>query len=129
MAWIAPTNRIIPKPMTFHTTDAVMARLDRSASTPSHSTGLDISPRSSRIRFTRPKSVLNSQYQSRFDTPRPITTGMNTTVRVILRSGVFCAVSRASRYPPTISSGVMIAVYLRVNTKDTQNWVSENARL
>ena len=97
IAWIAPTNRIIPKPMTFQTTDAMIARLDRSASTPSHSTGSEISPRSSRTRLTRPKSVLNSQYQSRLDTPSPITTGMNTTVRVSRRSGEFAEVSSASR--------------------------------
>ena len=39
--------------------------------------------------MTRPKSVLNSQYHSRLDTPSPITTGMNTTVRVTRRSGEF----------------------------------------
>ena len=34
---------------------------------------------------------------SRLDTPRPMTTGMNTTVRVRLRSGELCEVSSASR--------------------------------
>ena len=41
--------------------------------------------------------MLNSQYHSRLDTPSPITTGMNTTVRVIRRSGVLAEVSSASR--------------------------------
>jgi hypothetical protein len=72
--------------------------------------------------------VLNSQYQSRLDTPRPITTGMNTQVRVSRRRAEGCEVSRASRYPPTIRTGVMIAVYFRVKTNETQNWWSSNAR-
>ena len=97
MAWIAPTNRIIPNPMTFQLTEAMMAIIERSASTPSHSTGLSITPRSCRALLTRPKSVLNSQYQSRLDTPRPITTGMNTVVRVSRRMREFREVSRASR--------------------------------
>ena len=75
--------------MTFQTTDAMIARLDRSASTPSQTTGSAIRPRSSRTALTRPKSVLNSQYQSRLDTPSPMTTGMNSTVRVTRRSGEF----------------------------------------
>jgi hypothetical protein len=41
--------------------------------------------------------VLNSQYQSRLDTPRPITTGMNTVVRANRRRGDGWEVSRASR--------------------------------
>ena len=41
--------------------------------------------------------MLKSQYQSRLDTPRPITTGMNTVVRVNLRSREGWEASRASR--------------------------------
>jgi hypothetical protein len=44
-----------------------------------------------------PEVGLNSQYHSRLDTPRPMTTGMNTTVRVNRRIGEFDAVSSASR--------------------------------
>ena len=44
-----------------------------------------------------PNVGLNSQYQSRLDTPRPMTTGMKTTVRVNRRSGVLSATSSASR--------------------------------
>ena len=37
----------------------------------------------------RPNSGLNNQYQSRLDTPSPMTTGMNTRVRVTRGNGVF----------------------------------------
>jgi hypothetical protein len=87
----------MPKPITFHTTEAMMARLDRSASTPSQTTGWSTRPMSSRARLIRPKSVLNSQYHSRLDTPRPMTTGVNTTVRVTRRSGELVEVSSARR--------------------------------
>jgi len=83
--------------MTFQLTEAMMARLDRSASTPSHRTGLEMIPRSIRALLMGPKSALNSQYQSRLETPRPITTGMNTVVRVSRRRGERSTVSRASR--------------------------------
>jgi hypothetical protein len=53
---------------------------------------------------------------------------MNTQVRVSRRRAEGCEVSRASRYPPTIRTGVMIAVYFRVKTNETQNWWSSNAR-
>ena len=57
-----------------------------------------MSPSPSAPLLTKPKSVLNSQYHSRLDTPSPMTTGMNTTVRVNLRSGVsWTTVSSASR--------------------------------
>ena len=75
----------------------MIARLDRSASTPSHSTGSETSPTSCRNRLTKPKSVLNSQYHSRLDTPSPMTTGMNSTVRVTRRIRVLPEVSNASR--------------------------------
>ena len=54
MAWIAATNRIIPNPMTFQTTETMIDHVDRSASTPSQMTGSSISPRSSRILLTNP---------------------------------------------------------------------------
>ena len=54
-------------------------------------------PRSCSTVLMSPKSVLNSQYHSRLDTPSPMTTGVNSTVRVTRRSGVLPAVSNASR--------------------------------
>ena len=56
----------------------------------------------------------NNQTHRRLDTPRPMTTGMKMIARVVRRSGVFGATSKASRYPPTIRIGVMNRVYLRV---------------
>jgi hypothetical protein len=73
--------------MTFHTIEVMMAMLDRSASTPSHTTGLSMTPASISALLMSPKFVLNSQYHNRLDTPSPMTTGMNTTVRVNLRRG------------------------------------------
>ena len=87
MAWIAPMNRIIPKPMTFQVTEPMIAHVERSASTPSHRTGSSMSPMSSRNRLTSPNSGLNSQYHSRLETPRPMTTGMKIIVRVTRWSG------------------------------------------
>ena len=96
-AWMAATNRIIPKPSTFHTTDTMTAHVDTVGSTPSHSTGSSMIPRSTSMRLTRPYRALNSQYHSRLDAASPMTTGMNTTPLVNRRSRVLVTVSRAMR--------------------------------
>ena len=107
----------------------MIAQVDVSASTPSHRIGLSMRPRSSRALLIRPNVGLNSQYHSRLDTPRPMTTGMNTTVRVIRRSGVLgddeqgeqvAADDQDRRDEQRCTSGC--------RPSDTQNWSSANAR-
>ena len=42
IAWIAATNRIVPKPTTFQTIETITAHMATLASAPNHSTGLPI---------------------------------------------------------------------------------------
>ena len=86
-----------PKPSTFQTTEKMIAYVEVSASTPSHNTGWSMTPRSCSILLTRPKRGLNSQYHSRLELPRPITTGINTTPRVKRLSVVLSDVRSAIR--------------------------------
>ena len=75
----------------------MIAHSDVVGVTPSHRIGSSMIPRSSRAALIRPKRGLNSQYHSRLEAPRPMTTGMNTTPRVNRRGRVFVASRRASR--------------------------------
>ena len=65
--------------------------------TPSQRIGSSMIPRSCKAALINPKRGLNSQYHNRLETPRPITTGMNTTARVNRRTPVFVASRRARR--------------------------------
>ena len=95
---MAATNRIIPKPSTFQVTDAMIAH--------GRAVGVDAEPEDRLVDepevhrgalLMNPNVGLNSQYHSRLETPRPMTTGTKTTARVNRRSGVLVATSRASR--------------------------------
>ena len=54
MAWMAATKRIMPKPMTFQTTETMIAQFDVSASTPSQRIGFAMMPRSISSVLMRP---------------------------------------------------------------------------
>ena len=97
MAWIAATNRIMPNPRTFQTTDPMIDQVERSASTPRNWIGLSMSPRSISALLMSPNVGSNSQTHRRLDTPRPMTTGTKMIARVVRRSGVFGATSKARR--------------------------------
>ena len=56
-----------------------------------------MSPTSASALLMSPNVGSNSQYHSRLDTPRPMTTGTKTIARVVRRSGVLGATSKASR--------------------------------
>ena len=53
-AWMAATNRIIPKPMTFHVIEMMIAHSDVLGLTPSHRIGSSMIPRSSRAALISP---------------------------------------------------------------------------
>ena len=79
----------MPKPSTFQTIETMTAQVERSASAPNQSDRLVDDAEVDQGPVDEAEVELNSQYQSRLDTPRPMTTGTKTTARVKRRSGVF----------------------------------------